>query len=325
ARIGATGQRLRSSAWPSRPSGGASGRIRPEIAPEPLEDVPKALEPVARLARARHLVVLAREADEADLAAELLERDEELLAVFDRAAQILLGANDQQRRHDVLRVRERRALAVARPGLPRPGAAQLRHVEAMADVAGAEHRVLAVHRALRARRLEAPRVADGPAREKSAVAAAEHAETIRIEERIARERLVERRHYVGIVAAAPVADHRLGEGLAVSLAASRVRVDDGVAGAGVHLELVEEVVPVHRVRAAVDVEQSRIAPAVDESGGPHHPHVQLEAGAGEAESLGRRKGHRLGPRAVQLGQPALGAAVGAAREDFGWRHRATRR
>src|SRR5215468_4681122 len=192
---------LRRSA--SSPTPRASERRLLQIAPEPLEDVPKALEPVARLARARHLVVLAREADEADRAAELLERDEELLALFDRAAQILLGVNDQQRRHDVLRVRERRALDVARHVLPRHGAAQLRHVEAMADVAGAEHRVLAVHRALRARRLEAPRVADDPAREKSAVAAAEHAETIRIEERIARERLVERRHDVGIVAAAP--------------------------------------------------------------------------------------------------------------------------
>src|SRR5262245_66277256 len=130
----------------------------------------------------------------------------------------------------------------------------------MADVAGAEHRVLAVHRALRACRLEAPCVADGPARKKSAVAAAEHAETIRIEERIACERLVERRHDVGIVAAAPVANYRLGEGLAVSLAASRVRVADGGAGAGLHLELGEEVVHVHAARAAVDGEPRGIGP-----------------------------------------------------------------
>src|SRR5262249_3925476 len=73
----------------------------------------------------------------------------------------------------------------------------------------------------------------GPAGKTPAVAAPGRPETIRIEERIGCERLVEGRHDVGIVAAAPVANYRLGEGLAVSLAASRVRVDDGVAGAGV--------------------------------------------------------------------------------------------
>src|SRR6185369_11340711 len=97
---------------------------------------------------------------------------------------------------------------------------------------------------LRAGGLEALRVADGPAREKSAVAAAEHAEPLGIDERIAGERLVERGHHVRVVAPTPVADDRLRESLAVALAAPRVRVDHGVARSGVHLELVEEVVAV---------------------------------------------------------------------------------
>src|SRR5436309_13125759 len=145
---------------------------------EPLEDVAESLEAVARLAGAGHLVVLSREAHEADLAPELLQRDEQLLGMLDGAAQIVLGVDDQQRRHDVLGVREGRALDVARQVLPRQRTAHLHHVEAVPDIAGAEHRVLAVHRAPGAGGLEAVGVPDDPAREEPAVAPAEDAEAV---------------------------------------------------------------------------------------------------------------------------------------------------
>src|SRR5207245_10671194 len=125
--------------------------------------------------------------------------------------------------------------------------------------------------------LEALRVPDGPARQKSAVASAEHAEPIRVDERVARERFVERGHHVRVVAPAPVPDHGLGEGLTVPLTAPRIRVDDRIAGAGVHLELVEEIVAVLSVRATVDVEKRGVAMAGEEGGWAQHSHAPIEA------------------------------------------------
>ena len=69
------------------------------------------------------------------------------------------------------------------------------------------------------------RVADDPAGHEAAVAAAQHAEALRIDEIAAPERLVQARPSVGVVAAAPVADHGAGELLAVALAAARVGVE----------------------------------------------------------------------------------------------------
>src|SRR6185503_3695554 len=56
------------------------------------------------------------------------------------------------------------------------------------------------------------------------------------------------------VLAAPVADAGLGELLAVRVAPARVRIEDRVAAANEHLELVEEAVPVRAVRSAVHLE-----------------------------------------------------------------------
>src|SRR4029077_14997891 len=91
--------------------------------------------------------------------------------------------------------------------LPWRHAAELDHVEQMADVAVAEHAVLVVDSALRAGGLEAMVVADDPAREEAPVAAAPHDEPRRIDPGVAGEAEVESGHDVGEVAAAPVADH----------------------------------------------------------------------------------------------------------------------
>src|SRR4030095_8912515 len=104
-----------------------------EVGREPLEDVTEPLDAGARPARARHLVVLARKPREADLTPELLEGDEELLGLLDRAAQIVLGVQDQKRGHDVLGVREGRALDVARHVLPWHRPAELDHAAGRGD------------------------------------------------------------------------------------------------------------------------------------------------------------------------------------------------
>src|SRR5438445_338297 len=92
------------------------------------------------------------------------------------------------------------------PGKRTKRTAELHHVEAVSDVARAEHRVLAVHGALRARGLEPVGVPHGPARQEAPVAPAEDPEPFRVDERVTPECLVEGRHDVRVIAPAPVAD-----------------------------------------------------------------------------------------------------------------------
>src|SRR5215813_325532 len=101
----------------TRPSA-AMGGLRGEAAGEPVEDDAEALEPMAWLARARQLVVLVGEAHEHRLFTLLLEGDEQLLALLDGTAEIVLGVDDEERRVDVLGVGERRALRVLVRHLP---------------------------------------------------------------------------------------------------------------------------------------------------------------------------------------------------------------
>src|SRR5574341_727480 len=83
-------------------------------------------------------------------------------------------------------------------------------------------------------------------------ARSEQAEGLGIDPVEPAQRLVQAREHVGRVAAAPVSDHRPGEPLAIALAAPGIGIEDGVAGAGLHLELVEERVAVLGVGSAVD-------------------------------------------------------------------------
>src|SRR5581483_2319240 len=65
--------------------------------------------------------------------------------------------------------------------------------------------------------------------------------------------------------------------LRVAGAAARVGVEHGVAGAGVHLELVEEAGSVLREGAAVDRQQDRVALPLLEARRAHEPRIHLGA------------------------------------------------
>src|SRR5215207_4910816 len=127
------------------------------------------------LARAREVVVLAREDDELGGGAEVLERAEPLLALLQRDAEVVLGMENQNRRLDVRGVLQGRALPV--------------EVELLDEVAAEVVlvSVCTVARALvadevddaaeRHGRLEDVGVADDPVGEVAAVAAARHTQT----------------------------------------------------------------------------------------------------------------------------------------------------
>src|SRR4029077_17911365 len=102
---------------------------------EPVGETARVLHAMLRLSASRQIVGVLREAYEDRFFAEHLERGEELLCLLDRAAQIALGVEDEERRLDVCDIRERRAedqlLAVA----PRGRVAHLVLPEVPADVA----------------------------------------------------------------------------------------------------------------------------------------------------------------------------------------------
>src|SRR5688572_31062030 len=91
----------------ARASAGVASRMRVE----PVNDAAAVVDPVARLAASREVVVVVLVADEDRLFAEHLQRDEELLGLLDGAAEVALGVKDEQRRPQVLDIGERRAVA----------------------------------------------------------------------------------------------------------------------------------------------------------------------------------------------------------------------
>ena len=114
-----------------------------------------------------------------------------------------------------------------------------------------------------------------------------------VDEVEAADRLLGDGHAVVVVDGAPAGAELAGAAdgprplLGGPRGAARVGEDDGVAGAAVHLELVEEVLPVLAVGPAVDVEQGRVLLALLEAGGPHDPGVDLAAvGRDGREALG---------------------------------------
>jgi hypothetical protein len=126
-------------------------------------------------------------------------------------------------------------------------------------------------------------VRDDPGRHVAAVGAPEHAQPFGVDEVVALERRVDDGHQVLVVDRAPArpelagAHDRPAPLLRVARRAARVRVDDGVASAGVDLRLVEEAVAVLRERAAVDVQERRIGLALLEAGRPGDPRLDLGA------------------------------------------------
>jgi hypothetical protein len=97
----------------------------------------------------------------------------------------------------------------------------------------------------------------------------------------------ERGPHVLPVLAAPRAADRLAEVAAVSLAAPRIREEDGVSGCREALELVEEGVPVLGVRPAVDLEDRGRSARGRHAGRAQFPHLDLRAVGGLDPMLDR--------------------------------------
>src|SRR5260370_27679712 len=108
--------------WPSRSRGRARGLgilrlvdyLRPlpggDVLREPIQYRVIADQPRARMAATREVVRLLLEAHEPGLAAQVFERGEQLLTLADRAAQIVVAVQDQERCVDVGHVGDRRVL-----------------------------------------------------------------------------------------------------------------------------------------------------------------------------------------------------------------------
>ena len=117
--------------------------------------------------------------------------------------------------------------------------------------------------------------------------------------------MVDGRHEVLVVLAAPVADARLREPFAVRVTAARIGVEHGVAAAGEDLELVEEAVAVRAVRTAVDLEHQRPLLRRLEPARLEQPALDLPAvRAGELDALGSDDAARAQQLAVHVGDDA---------------------
>jgi hypothetical protein len=165
-------------------------------------------------------------------------------------------------------------------------------------------------------------VPDDPRRHVPAVGAAHHAEAIRIHEIEPLERLIDHGQHVLVVDGPPTraALHGALDGpaprLAVARRAAGVRIHHGIPGPCIHLELVEELVPVLRERPPVDIQEQRILLALLESDRAHDPGLDLGA-------VGRDRGEPLG--STQLAPRGEGVShlgeLTAAGEQLGQRGR----
>src|SRR5258707_6002303 len=139
---------------------------------------------------------------------------------------------------------------------PRRRVAHLVLPEVPADVARPERADVVADAPLRDRRLEAIGVPDDPVGHEPAVAAAGDVEPLAIDPPET-DGVIDAGHEVEVVLAAPVADARPQEPVAIGMAAARVHEEHAVSTAGEDLELVEEGVAVRAVRATVDLEDHR--------------------------------------------------------------------
>src|SRR5664280_3874824 len=83
-----------------------------EVPVEPLDHDLEPLHTVHGAAGPRELVRLGRKTDHLDRAPQQAQRDEQVLALLDGTAQVLLRVQDEEGRVDVLRVGRRRDLEV---------------------------------------------------------------------------------------------------------------------------------------------------------------------------------------------------------------------
>jgi hypothetical protein len=229
-------------------------------------------------------VALFREPHEFGRLAEAAERDEPLLGLLLRAPQILLAVQDQDWRGDLLDVGQRRELPVSLDLVARR-ALELALAEPRADVAGPVERHEVGEAAHRDRRFEPLGVPDDPVRHVAAVAAASDAQPIGVHIRPL-DHEVGRRHQILVVQVAPAAGNLGAELLAVPLAPPRIGVQHVVPLRGEHLKLVEERVPIERVRTAVNLQHQRtLAPPATRQ----EPALdRLAAGTDDLQVLGGR-------------------------------------
>ena len=133
---------------------------------------------------------------------------------------------------------------------------------------------------------EAIGLADDPVRHETAIRPTPDANAFGVD-KAQFEHLIERGHQVDVVFAAPVADDRAPEGLAVAVGAAGVHVEDHEAHAGKNLQLVEERPAVLRVRPAVDLHHGGIELVLVKAGRLEQPAFQLPSvGCGEVVLLG---------------------------------------
>src|SRR5688572_19814653 len=75
-----------------------------QIPGKPFENETKTLQPVARLSRPRHLMILVWKAYEHHVLALLLQGNEQLLGLLHGATQVVLRMHNEERRGDVFGV-----------------------------------------------------------------------------------------------------------------------------------------------------------------------------------------------------------------------------
>src|SRR5712691_11454431 len=177
-----------------------------------------------------------------------------------------------------------------------------------ADVARPESRDVVADAPLCRRRAEARGVADDPVRHEPAVAPAGHVEPLLVDP-VRLERVIDTGHEVLVILAAPIADARGRELLAVRVAPAWIRIKDAVAAAGEDLELVEEAIAVGRMRAAVYLEHERPLLRGVEAARLHEPALDHPAiRALELDALRRRDVTSPHDVAVEVGEAAKASA-----------------
>src|SRR5690242_18701462 len=231
-----------------------------QVLPEPGQDQFCPADPVLWRPGAGQLVVLAGIPVHDRVAAKEPQRDEQLLGLADRAAQIVFGVQDEQRGGHVADIADRRLTQVG-AGI---GEMVWAHVAAdeAGDIGAVLHGEQVVAGALGAGRPESAGVPDGPGGHEAAVGAAEDTEPVWIDPAETLAGGFDAGHDVRVVRCAPAGAWILRavgapDGpaplLAVAGAAPRVAVQDAEASGGLQLEIVDETVAVLGEGAAVHI------------------------------------------------------------------------
>eukprot|EP00913_Durusdinium_trenchii_P035353 g33083.t1 len=215
-----------------------------------------------------------RVTDEPRRNAAELQRGEDLLALFDVAAQIPFAVNDQCRRLHVAEVLQRALFPDAFGVVPAVAVPVFsRHQR---QVARTDHADEVRHAPIGDGGRKVVRVADRPVGHVSAVTAAADPHPFRVDKGLFLHVPGDGLH-VAPVGLSPFAFDGAAVFVAVSLAAPRVAEHDHVTGRGEYLKLVEERFPVLAMRPAVYGQQRGVFFARFEAGRLHHPEMHRRA------------------------------------------------